>query len=332
VRAFTCLVAVSVAAVVVSAAAATVPGKNGTIVFKRYFQPDTWGAIFTIDASGRHQKQITHPASGVADDQPDWSPDGSSIIFTRCPPGGPCGIYTIRPNGSGLKRANPPCPTGPPRCEDGSNASFLPDGKHFVYTSSTGGARQFPNWEQIQHSDIVVRELDGSNPRVLIRSKPYGADYNSPLFSPNGSRFLYAQANSPLTRPALKHAVFVVSADGRRSKRVTPWSLDAGDNPDWSPNGKLVVFRSYTSDVPSGQSQIYVVRPDGTGLRRLTHFSQGTQVLSYSFSPDGKWITFAKGAASGLPDVFVMRVNGTKMRRVTHSSLWDSAPDWGPAP
>ena len=78
------------------------------------------------------------------------------------------------------------------------------------------------------------------------------------------------------------------------------------------------------------QSQIYVVRPDGTGLRQLTRFKAGTAVLSYSFSPDGKWIMFAKSGKGGEPDIFVMRANGTDIRPVTRTNTWDSAPDWEP--
>jgi Tol biopolymer transport system component len=121
----------------------------------------------------------------------------------------------------------------------------------------------------------------------------------------------------------------VARADGSHQRQITPWALDAGDNADWSPNGKLILFRSHESG--NGQSQIYVVRPDGSGLRRLTHFPQGTTVLSYSFSPDGKWITFAKAGTAGEPDIFVMSTNGTGIRAVTRTPVWDSAPDWGSA-
>jgi Tol biopolymer transport system component len=325
-------VAIILVAVAVPTASATLPGKNGRIVFKRYFEPDQWGALFTIRSDGRGEKQLTHTARNTTDDQPDWSPDASLIAFTRCAPNAPCAIYTVKPDGSQLKRVSPkPCLPGPPQCEDGANASFLPDGRHFVYTRATGGERHFANWDQIEHSDIVVRDVDGGNPRVLIRSKPYGADLNSPQFSPDGSRIVYVRANSPLSRPALKRALFVASASGRGSHRITPWSLNAGDNPDWAPNGKLIVFRSHEENEGGAQSQIYVVRPDGGGLHAITHFKRGTEVLSYSFSPDGKRITFAKTGTSGLPDLFVMRPSGKNIRPVTHSNLWDSAPDWGRA-
>ena len=313
---------VAIMALAVPTASATLPGKNGSIVFKRYFEPDRWGALFTIRSDGTGEKQLTHTARNVTDDQPDWSPDASLIAFTRCAPDAPCAIYTVKPDGSQLKRLSP-------NAEDGANASFLPDGRHFVYTRATGGVRHFANWDQIEHSDVVVRDVDGRNPRVLISSKPYAGDYNSPQFSPDGSKIVYVRANSPLSKPSLERALFVANANGGGSRRITPWSLNGGDNPDWAPNGKLIIFRSHEENEGGAQSQIYAVRPDGHGLQPLTHFKPGTEVLSYSFSPDGKWITFAKTGTAGLPDVFVMRPNGKNIQPVTHSKLWDSAPDWG---
>jgi TolB protein len=318
--------------VLVSPAEATAPGKNGRIAFKRYvYGGHSTAAIFTIDVSGKGERQVTKPESGVVDDQPDWSPDGSLLVFHRSVPNRPFALYTIKPDGSDLTRLSPPCSTPgenvETRCEDGAWGRFLPDGKRVVYTRATGKVRHFPNWDQIQHSDIVVRDVNGANPRVLIRSRPYAGDYESPVFSPDGSRFVYVRSNSPLAVPPMTHALFVAAADGSRQRRLTPWSLDAGDNPDWSPNGKLIVFRSPSSSFEG--SQVYVIRPDGTGLRQLTRFKPGTSVLSYSFSPDGKWIAFSKSGRGGEPDIFVMRANGTGIRPVTQSSLWDSAPDWG---
>ena len=325
------LASVGIAALV-STAHATAPGKNGAIAFKRYSDSGrSTGAIFIVDASGKAEQQVTDPARDLVDDQPDWSRDGSLLVFYRSEI--PSAIYTVKPDGSDLTRLSPPCSASgsdiETKCEDGANASFLPDGKRVVYTRSTGKVRHFPGWDQIKYSDIVVRDVNGGDPRVLIRSRPFEAGHYYPHFSPDGARFVYVRENSPLTKPVKAHAIFVARANGSRRHRITPWSLDAGDNPDWSPDGKLIVFRSYEGGAK--QSQIYVIRPDGSGLRPLTHFKAGTTVLSYSFSPDGKWITFAKSGRGGEPDIFVMRANGTNVRPVTRSVLWDSAPDWGAA-
>jgi TolB protein len=243
------------------------------------------------------------------------------IVFHRT--GNPYSIYTVKPDGSELQRVTQPT-------EDGSGVSFLPDGKRVVYTRASGSEKVFPGDERwIEHSDIVVRDVSGDNLAVLIQSRPWEGDYNYPHFAADGSRLLYVRQNSPLTKPALGRAIFVARADGTGRQRITPWSLDAGDDPDWSPDGKLILFHSHEGG--SEQGQLYVIRPDGKGMRELTHFQEGTWIGSASFSPDGKWITFAKAGRGGAADVFVMRTDGSGIKPVTRTTLWDSAPDWGAA-
>lgn len=128
----------------------------------------------------------------------------------------------------------------------------------------------------------------------------------------------------------IRSAVFVMNADGSNARRITPWALRAGDHPDWSPAGKRILFHSNQDGPDAISANIYTIRPDGTGLRQLTHARGGTvQHASSSFSPDGKWITFARRTGDSNADVFVMHANGTQVRNVTRSAIWDSAPDWG---
>ena len=311
---------------------ATSPGKNGRIAFRRYLDiGHSTEAIYTIAANGTAERQVTKPTTGVVDDFADWSRDASLIVFTRCAPDLPCIVYTVRPDGSNetrLTSCSAASTSVDATCEDGEDGSFLPDGKHVVYTRATGAVRHFAAGDQIQHSDLVVRNVDGANLRVVVRSRPYEGDYLGARFSPNGSMLLYVRVNSPGTKPAGAHAIFVARADGSRRRQITPWSLDAGDDPDWSPDSKLILFRSHEGQ--GEQSQIYTVRSDGSGRRQLTHKS-GAGVLSSSYSPDGKWITFGASGRGGNADVFVMRSNGTAVRPVTRTTAWDSAPDWGSA-
>ena len=101
------------------------------------------------------------------------------------------------------------CPPVGPRARTATEATFLPDGQHIVYTRATGEVKHFSGYDQIQHSDIVVRDVDGSNPRVLVRSRDYQGDFLGAIFSPDGTRFVYERSNSPATKPAFGHALFV---------------------------------------------------------------------------------------------------------------------------
>ena len=82
-------------------------------------------------------------------------------------------------------------------------------------------------------------------------------------------------------------------------------------------------------------ANLYTMRPDGTDLRQLTFALGGLlQYLGSSYSPDGEKITVGRRPATGgvNADVYVMRADGTHLNQVTRTELYDSCPDWGPAP
>ena len=289
--------------------------KNGRIAFRRYFDSaHTWGAIFTINPDGTGERQVTHPPKGSADWPPRWSPNASLIAFTRCPKGGRCVIYTVRPDGSQLRLLSQPCKSSV-KCEDDSGASFLPDGRHVVFSRFTGGCCG---------ASIVVTGLRHWHPRVVVAGTKHFA-YTDPEFSPDGSRVVFVRGSGDKSS-----GVGVATSHGGNVHQISPTKLDAGDGEGWSPNGKWIIFRSHVDD--GGASQIYHVHPNGTGLKQLTHFKKGAIVTSSQFSPDGKWIVFGTNGVGGkTADVFVMHADGTGMRPVTRTKQWDSAPDWGRA-
>ena len=319
------LLAAALTAVVAASSQATAPGKSGRIAFRRYFNDDqTWGAVFTIGARGKGERQVTHPPKGTVDDQPDWAPDGSLIAFSRCPkkPEGPCAIYTVHPDGSGLTRLSKRCPPSGkvPPCTDDYLASFSPNGKELVFKQFSGSQRNG------RGQNIVIADVSTGEQRVAV----YGArGYTQldPQFSPGGKQLVFTHVVEPSER---NRALFLANVDGTGARRVTPWSLHAGDNPDWSPDGKWILFRS-NDEEESKPSQIYVIHPNGTGLKQLTHFKPGSIVTSSSFSPDGKSIVYGTTGVGGNADLFVMRADGSGKHPITRTKLWDSAPDWGSA-
>jgi TolB protein len=318
----------AVAALMPAPAGATFPASNGRIAFKRYLDPfRSTAAIFAGGADGKRQHQLTHPATGVVDDQPDWSPDGSKITFERCRVSGACEVWTVGADGTGEARVGPDCLGAlPPSCESRSAPAYSP-GAAIAFGHGSGDAKG----EASQHADLDVMNADASGLRTIWSAPPYSVNGGSVAWAPNGKRLVLSLENSKSATPPGGFAVYVINADGSGMRRITPFGMRAGDHPDWSPDGKRILFRSHADSIDAVGSQIYTVRPDGTGLKRLSHFKHGRAVLSSSYSPDGKWITVALDGVGGNPDVYVMRTNGTGLRPVTRTSLWDSAPDWGPA-
>ena len=95
-----------------------------------------------------------------------------------------------------------------------------------------------------------------------------------------------------------------------------------------APSVALIAFRT---DRPChfeecGRSEIATIRPDGTGLRVLTH--NGFE-YSPAWSPDRRFIAFARMLPAGTR-IYVMRADGTGLRVLASSRPGDTTPSWSP--
>ena len=333
--------ALAVTAAVTAVAVATPPGTNGRIAFRRWLDAEnSRSALYTINPDGTGLQRIVPRLRRAHDDQPDWSPDGRMLAFSRFPDDGPAWINVVNADGTGLRRVTPRCNRKPapdrvPRgCEDAANVSFTPDGRHLRVTRATGRVRQFPRfeWDQIEHAAVASIATDGTGEHEILRLGRYAGDVAFPQMSPDGRLILFERHNSPLGRPRMGQAIFVMNADGTDVHRVTPWKLRGGDNPDWAPDSSRILFRSQ-EEADAERAQFFTVRPDGTGLTQLTHFPKGhRRVFSASFSPDGSQIVYARandGRERG--DLWLMDADGSNQRPLFAPAAADSAPDWGGA-
>jgi Tol biopolymer transport system component len=331
------LVAAAVVALALTATgAATPPGQNGKLAFRRLFnQAHTWGAVFTANPDGSSVRQLTYPPRSVSDPEPDWSPDGKQLVFQRIDGNG-CGpacetdeIDVVASDGSHLVRlAFDPAGKGCQRSGKPAGGicrsvpEWSPDGKKIAFQCQVQSSAT-----ALGFSRICVMDADGTHVRQLPQTPRTGLSDGAPAWSPNGKEIAFDRGVGD------EHAVFVMNADGSDARQVTPWAL-AGAQPDWSPDGRELVFYSNYQGPASVSANLYTIRPDGTGLTRLTHAHDGsTQYLSASFSPDGKWIAFGRTPGAGSArnaDVYVMHSDGSHPTDVTRSTIWDSGVDWGP--
>jgi Tol biopolymer transport system component len=315
--------------------------RNGQIVFRRYFDPDqNKGALFTMNPDGSHVRQITHPPKGWYDNIPAWSPDGQRITFHRQTSDfGTSRVMVVNPD-TGDTRTVVPC-TG--RCVYAFSPDFSPDGRSIAYdrTVAPPNAQDPPEWKL--YSAIFIVGLDGTNSdQVTSTPKRHkgqlATETEEPAFSPNGKMLTFVRTRFPEENTA----VFVQPLGSPEdAQRITPWKLNCQDHPEFSPDGKLVLFRCLPKG-EEGPSNLYWVHPDGTGLHALTHAPADKQYLGSSFSPsfseEEGWITVGRTPGygkEGNSDVYRVRVEDGKVVRsvnLTKSAIWDSAPDWGTHP
>src|ERR1700741_2917328 len=76
-----------------------------------------------------------------------------------------------------------------------------------------------------------------------------------------------------------------------------------------------------------GHDQVYVVKPDGSRLRRLTHNRAAD--TNPAWSPGGQRIAFESDRGA-TEDVYLMNADGSHQQRLTRSHAFDGRPNWSP--
>ncbi len=359
--------------VAAGSAQAAFPGTNGRIAFSLGVQVppsfedlSTPSQVYSIRPNGAGLVQLTH----VADDQtaamPDYSPDGTRIVYEGLADYVSGQIYAVNPDGSALAQLTN---TGPRHSVDGP--SWSADGKRLL----------FERFNVAGEGRIWVMRADGSHQRT-VASETKGFSDLTPAYTPDGSEIVFTRCHPPprdvcaiwkmradgthrraLTRivhntreertdffasvspdggsiafgrfdaNGFTARIFVMTVDGRDAHAVTRPPLEAFD-PDWAPNGKRITF---SSKAPRLGSNVFTIKPDGTDLQQVTPsvFPHNNALSGYF--PRGNRLAFVSDR--NYPhlccnDLFAIDSEGGGEHMID-TGLSDAGiinPAWGPAP
>lgn len=98
--------------------------------------------------------------------------------------------------------------------------------------------------------------------------------------------------------------LFTADVNGGNFTQIRPFTSDQTIKADWAPNGRrIAVTENANHFQPNDSANIVTMRPDRSGLRRLTKFHDPmTNAYLGSYSPDGQWLVFrleAQGFTAG---------------------------------
>jgi Tol biopolymer transport system component len=166
--------------------------------------------------------------------------------------------------------------------EDGLSPGVSRDGRQIAFLRTSG-----PLQTEVA---LWVADGDGRNARALL-ADPRFASLAFPRFAPSGDRLAFAAVGGPVAVPR---------AVGWRAPLLAP-TVALAHGPPWD---------------------LWEIRLDGSGLRRLTDLAEDDPALAWS--PDGRWIAFNGG--SGL---HVLDVATTALHKLNDTATFGGL-DWAP--
>ncbi len=196
-----------------------------------------------------------------------------------------------------------------------TQVAFSPDGNQIAFVW---------NGPQGDNQDIYVKLIDAETPLRLTTDL---AEDINPVWSPDGRYIAF------LRQSAGGSEFYLIPALGgaeRKLAKIFPYQVPSdGSSQYYSPDGKYLAIPDKNS--PSDPFSVFLLSIETGERRKLTSPPAGL-IGDYNpaFSPDGKWLAFARSPRWSTDDLYVMPIAGGEPKRLTFDNMTINGLTWTP--
>ncbi len=204
---------------------------------------------------------------------------------------------------------------------EGRNARRLTDGAATDWARfGPGGGFVYAAYSEAGYA-LWRGDLDGKSLPLFTAGELAPLDLIAhPAVSPDGTQVAFVGYSDG------QCDLYLYELEPRRLRRLTR-TPGPEDTPDFSPDGKSLVFVGLWQIGPTLSWDVFVLDLEGDRIEMLTSdpfFDWGPR-----FSPDGEWIAL-ESTARGPSDIHVLRRDGRGRAAFTYDEWRDAFPCWSP--
>ncbi len=264
-------------------------GLTGHIVFTcQMFKAQYAEQVCIMNADGSGYRRLT-TEDGVRHFYPSLAPDGKSVLYSSFREENIYEIYEYNLSDGSAKRLTDKLgiATAPEVSPDGQLVTFMrwtaASNQYQVWLMNRNGSHPArvgqilgwdPTWSPSGEQILFAgTDTDGRNQLFAVDKNGKNQYKISNLPSIRGRNDWSPDGQSIVTYSGepWHREVYIMNADGSGTRQLTPTGGN-GQGPAFSPDGKWVVFTAYFDKYGDDHGcELYVIRVDGTDLRRLTN-------------------------------------------------------------
>jgi Tol biopolymer transport system component len=258
--------------------------------------------------------QLTH--NRIGDFGPAWSPDGRRIAFSRQVGNGDA-LFVMNADGTGVRRLTTPVQGPGGAASSDVTPAWSPDGRRIAFSSDRA---------DFAEPDIFRIDADGTHLTQLTRTPFFTGDGN-PAWSPDGTWIWFDSDRVSVEN----REIFRMQPDGSGVQRMTRTGNVDDGAPDVSPDGRRIAFMSTRA---TGSQDLFSMRQDGTGVRRLGPVIAGRDEVFPRWTADGSAVLYWRFGSFDDETLSIFRIDadGTDRRKLTSPGSDNSEPDPYPVP